>query len=116
MSGRYDLTVEQGATFGLSLTWKDAAGTPIDLTGYSARAHIRSMTQSASTLLEMTTANSRIVLGGPAGTIVLSASSAVTAALAAPIDAVWDLELESGAGTVTRLLEGNVHIDPEVTR
>lgn len=116
MSGRYNLDIEQGATFGLTLTWKDAAGTPIDLTGYSARAHIRSMTQSASTLLEMTTVNSRIVLGGGAGTIVLSASAAVTAALAAPVDAVWDLELESGAGTVTRLLAGDVHVSAEVSR
>jgi hypothetical protein len=29
---------------------------------------------------------------------------------------VWDLELVSGAGVVTRLIEGNVVVSPEVTR
>ena len=29
---------------------------------------------------------------------------------------VYDIEITSGAGTVTRLMEGNVTVNPEVTR
>lgn len=38
MAGNWTLHIEQGATFDTTLTWKNAAGTPVDLTGFTARA------------------------------------------------------------------------------
>lgn len=116
MAGNWTLQIEQGATFDTTLTWKDSAGTPINLTGYSARAQVRSMHTSATPIVDMTVGNGRLTLGGAAGTIRILLSDADTAALPAPFDGVWDLELESGAGVTTRLLEGSATVSPEVTR
>jgi hypothetical protein len=67
-------------------------------------------------VLTLTTENAGITLGGAAGTITLSATATVTAALTAPFSGVYDLELVSGGGVVTRLLEGVATVSPEVTR
>lgn len=108
------LICEQGATFAYSITWKDSTGTPINLTGYSARMQVRPAVSSSTLRLELTSANGRISLGGSAGTISLSISAADTAALPAG-GYVYDLELVSGA-TVTRLMQGAFEVRAEVTR
>jgi len=110
----YDLTIEQGATFSLVITYKDN-GVAVNLTGYTARMQVRATLESASTLVELTTANSRIALGGTAGTITLTISATDTAALTAG-RGVYDLELVSGSGIVTRLLQGVATISRNVTR
>ena len=112
----YNLEINQGATLALVATWSDSAGTAINLTGYTARLNVRETYASTSAVLTLTTENSGIVLGGAAGTITLAATATVTAALTAPFSGVYDLELVSGGGVVTRLLEGSATISPEVTR
>lgn len=113
---RYDMTIFQGADFERVLTW--SLGEPsvlVNLTGYSARMQLRTYTESADVVLELTTANGRISLGGAAGTIELNLGATETEALAANQYA-YDLEVVSPSGFVTRLLEGFVNVDPEVTR
>lgn len=112
----YNLEINQGATLALVATWKDSAGTAVNLTGYTARLNVRETYSSASAILTLTTENGGITLGGSAGTITLSASATTTAALTAPFSGVYDLELVSGGGVVTRLLEGVATVSPEVTR
>lgn len=107
-------TAGQGETWNLNLLWKDSAGTPVNLTGYSARMQARSTYAATATALSIT-AGSGITLGGTAGTIAISVPAATTAALGAA-SYVFDLEVESGAGVVTRLVEGNLIVTPEVTR
>ena len=111
----YDLTIEQGATFSLVITYKDN-DTPVSLVGYTARMQVRSTMESATVLIELTTgADARIVLGGAAGTITMTISATDTAALTAG-RAVYDLELISGGGVVTRLIQGVCTISRNVTR
>jgi hypothetical protein len=110
----YDLLIEQGATFSQVITYKEA-GVAVNLTGYTARMQVRASLESASALVELTTANSRIALGGTAGTITLSIAAADTAALTSG-RGVYDLELVSGSGIVTRLLQGVATISRNVTR
>lgn len=116
MSVRHNITIEQGATFTLNATWKAADGTPVDLTGYSARMQARQTYASATTVLNLTSAGGNIALGGTAGTVVVTISATATAALTAPWAGVYDLELVSAGGVVTRLLEGSARVTPEVTR
>ena len=113
---QYDLVIQQGATFSLAITWKDSTGAAINLTGYTARMQARSTYDATTSILSLTSASGDIVLGGAAGTITITASATITAALTAPFSGVFDLELVSGSGVVTRLLEGAVSISPEVTR
>jgi hypothetical protein len=115
LGNRYDLEIKQGATLSLTATWKDSSGTAVNLTGYTARMQVRATYDSSSTILSLTS-SSGITLGGSAGTIAITASATTTAALTAPWSGVWDLELVSGGGEVTRLLEGAATVSPEVTR
>jgi hypothetical protein len=113
---RLDLIIEQGATFNRSVTYLQANGTPYDITGYSARMQIRS-TYGGTLLLDLTTANGRLVIDGPAGRITISIDAVTTASLVAG-EGVYDLEVVSPAATpvVTRLLEGAVTVTSEVTQ
>jgi hypothetical protein len=110
----YDILIEQGATFSQLVTYKDN-GVAVNLTGYTARMQVRSTLESATTVVELTTANGRIALGGAAGTISLTISATDTAGLTAG-RGVYDLELVSGSGIVTRLLQGVCTISRNVTR
>jgi hypothetical protein len=60
------------------------------------------------------TLNAGIALGGAAGTIVITIDANYTSALDDGTY-VYDLELTSSSGTVTRLLEGQFIVTPEVT-
>lgn len=115
IAGTYDMVVDQGATLSRTITWKDSAKNPIDLTGYSARMQVRANVTATTTVIELTTANSRIALGGVAGTVTLTVSAADTAAVPAG-RYVYDLELVSGSGVVNRLIMGNFVVRAEVTR
>jgi hypothetical protein len=110
----YDLCIPAGATFSRVIRWK-ADGANVNLSGYTARMQIRPTAASATTTLSLTTENSRIALGGTAGTITLSISATDTAAIAAG-RYVYDLELVSAGGIVTRLLQGIVTVSANVTR
>jgi len=116
MANTYTLTVNQGETLSLVATWKDSTGTPVNLNGYTAAATLRETYSSSGTVLYLATTNSGIALGGTAGTITLTAAATATRALTAPQSGVYDLELTSGGGVVTRLLEGQFNVTPEVTR
>jgi hypothetical protein len=113
-AGVWNIVIEQGGTFSNTVTWKDGSGVAVNLTGYTARMQIRKNPDSFVTLVEITTENGGITLGGAAGTIALLITAAVTATLPAG-PAKYDLELISGS-TVTKLLKGDVSILPEVTR
>ena len=111
--GALDLDLYQGATFSYVLTW-EVGGDPVNLTSYTARLQARATPDATSTALSLTT-GSGIALGGALGTITLTRSAAQTAALT-PGRYLYDLELESAGGVVTRLVEGELTIHPEVTR
>jgi hypothetical protein len=127
-AGLYTFTIEQGATYQSEITWKNAANTAVNLTGYTARMQIRSEQTGSGTLYQTlntsaSIANTGICLSGSAGTNPLSSGSIAititatdTAALNFGTDdmAYYDLEMTSGT-TVTRLLQGKVKLSKQVT-
>lgn len=113
MSGRYAVTIEQGATWQLTVTWTDSSGALVNLTGYTAVATVKT-TYGGTTVLSATSVGGTITLGGAAGTIAINVPAATTAAASAQTG-VWDLLLTSGSGVKTRLLEGPVTITPGVS-
>lgn len=116
-AGEYDLTMEQGATFDRLLTYKPDGVNPADLTGYTARMQVRKRLATPDPpMLELTTENGRITLGGAAGTIRLYVTDEDTMSELEGRRGVYDLELQTPGGEVIRLLEGTVTIDPNVTR
>lgn len=111
----HNLTIPQGADYGLSLQYKDAEGNVVVLTGYTARLAIRSSYAAPTELIRLTTENGSITIDDANGVINLAITSANTANLPAS-NSVYDLELISPSGMVERLIEGTVRITPEVTR
>ena len=111
--GALNLTMYQGASWDYTLTWT-TSGTPVNLTSYTARMDVRVAHDSPDTVLELVSGTG-ITLGGTAGTILLEASPTTTAGVASG-QYVYDLELVSPGSAVTRLVEGLLICDPEVTR
>lgn len=114
-AGFYHFIIEQGATFKHTLTLKDSSDTVINLTGYSAEMDLKKNQDDSSDVITLTVANSRITMGGGAGTIVLEISASDTTSLAVG-DGVYDLEITDSSGKVDRILEGTYSIRGNVSR
>ena len=80
--------------------------------------HIRSTRDSPIVLVELTSTNGRIALGGVAGTIVLTLTAEETALIDWTF-AVYDLELfydDAGTEVVDKIIGGSITVVQEVTR
>ena len=108
----YNLVIDQGSDFAIDLTIKEL-GSAKDLSGYSARAQMRS-TRTASTVAATFTCT---VFPLPAnGVVKMQLANAVSSALTAG-RYFYDLEIHtSGNAVVRRLIQGEVTLNPEVTR
>lgn len=123
MTVRYDLQVNQGETFTKVFTYKNPDGSLIDLTGYSARMQVRTNYEAPTFLLELTTANGGIVIGGTAGTITINITPAQTLAIAITSlvgippyqNFVYDLEIALGS-TIRKFLNGFFTLTKAATR
>lgn len=109
----YDMVIKQGSTFQKIITLKNADGTPMNLTGYTARSQFRRNHRSDAVEFSMTTENGRITIDGSLGKVTLNIPASDTATLEGKY--VYDLELVSGT-YVDRFLQGEVTVDLEVTR
>ena len=114
-AGRYNIKIEQGATFRFDITYKDSTQQPVNLTGCTVRMQIRPIPSSTTILVNATQANGKIAVVPLTGRITVTLSATATAALDFTT-ARYDLEIAALDGTVTRLLEGAVQLSPEVTR
>jgi hypothetical protein len=102
-AGRYDLKLRAGTDLTISPVYKNPAGSPINLTGFTARASFRRGPKSAS-LLNLST-GSGITLGGVLGTVSITITAAQATTLLGR--GVFAVELVSGGGLVEEFIEGN---------
>ena len=132
-AGRYSFVIEQGATTDFEVIYNNSTGTPVDLTGFTARMSIR-QSQISTSQLYITLSSSL----GPCGTGLNLSGSQTSAGYPHPLssgsigiyisaasssvlnfnEGYYDLELMSGSGdctTVTRLLMGQVKLSNEIT-
>ena len=115
-AGFHHFVIEQGATFSKTLTLKDSSDTLINLTGYAGgEMDLRTHHDSSSAFLTLTTSNSRMALGGTAGTVTLTISASDTSGLDIQ-DGVYDLELTDGNSNIYRILEGTFQVRPQVSK
>lgn len=128
MAGVLDLPIDQGETF----RWKLLFATrplvegdpwvPVDLTGATGRMQVREKYDSPI-LVEATTENGGLTLGGTDGTVEVYLSDAQTDAMGVKegssrprTAAVYDIEIIFPSGDVKRLIQGAVAINPNITR
>lgn len=128
-AGKYNFTIEQGATVDFEIQYKDSNNNPVDLTGYSGRMMIRSnfadsspttyLTLSSSLNTDGTGLNfsgSRNTKPPTSGSIGIYISACTSSALTF-VTARYDLEIYSGSNCpyTVRLLEGQVNLSKQVT-
>ncbi len=118
-AGVLNLKCEQGATFSRTVTISTGTpATPMNLTGYTARASVRKEATGPE-LVAMTCT----ILTPANGSIVISLTAAQTAAIVTTGKRwseasiyCYDLEIQSAGGTVLRVLNGEFQVSPEVTK
>lgn len=124
-AGRYSFTIEQGSTLNLELQYKDASGTPINLSDYGGRMQIRPTVGSSTIYITLSSSlepdGTGLNFSGSngqtppsSGSIGMYISAVSSSALNFDMG-VYDLEIYSGS-VVTRILEGQVKLSKEVTR
>ena len=111
----YNATIDQGATWTLEVVYKNEAGTPINLTGYTAALQIRQNYYDTTALITLTSPSNGIVITGATGKINITMTNVQTGGLDEGFY-VYDLEITSSGGIVTRLIQGQFTVSPEVTR
>jgi len=106
-----DFGVDSGSTWKINMTWTNNDGTPIDLGGYIGRMYLK-RNYDKPTAFEITTTNGRMAVG--LGFINWTVSDELTGTLSGSY--LYDLEMQSYNGEVTRLFQGSVVFSPEVTK
>ena len=118
-AGKYSFSLEQGVTLSRLIQWLDSTGTPIPLTGYTARMQIRSTIESDTVILSITSTyseNGVLTIAEATGKILIYIPASVTATFTSH-RMVYDLEIvNTDTGEVIRLLEGKIKLSEEVTR
>jgi len=110
MSARADIIIDQGTTFSTVVTVTEDTGGVVNLTGYSANAMIRKHHTSSTITKTFTITN-----GGTNGQLTLALDAANTAAMDSG-RYVYDVKVTSGGYVVSRVVEGLVTVNPNVTR
>ena len=123
-AGKYNLLIEQGATFEVELQYKDSNGVAVDLSGYSGRLQIRPSIGSTTSYLCLSSSlqpdGTGLNFSGSNGATPPKSGSigiyisAITSSMLTFDTGVYDLEIASGS-FVARLLQGNVQLSKEVT-
>jgi hypothetical protein len=125
MAAKYNIKVDQGSTRDFYVRPKQPGGEPFDFDGYGARMQIRQTFESATPLLELTTANGGITFPTAAqmladwsrdedGWLKVSMTATQTTAITAGTY-VYDIEVYTGT-FVQRVIEGSIQFRREVTR
>lgn len=115
------LYIYQGQTFDDRLALTNADGTPVVLTGYSARMQARADVTDTTPVLDWSTTDGEIVIDGPNGTITFNVSADATYALPTGNEFtswVYDLRIFNAASPVyaERVVQGMLNVSPAVTR
>ena len=105
-----NLSVDQGADFSAEIIVQDSTGTVANLTGYTGAGQIRK-TYSSSTKVDFTVT----IVSVLQGTLGISLSNSVTNGMKAG-RYVYDVEItKTSNGEKTRVVEGQITINPGVT-
>lgn len=111
----YNTIIDQGADWFFNVTYDNPDGTPVNLTGYTAALQLRSLPTDATAVLSLAT-GSGITITAITGLVAIHATATQTRSIDEGIY-YYDLEITSpGTSVVTRLIQGQVEVSPEVTR
>jgi hypothetical protein len=104
-----NLFVDAGSTYSNTITVSASNGQPLNLTGYSVASQMRK-SYGSSTVHSFTAS----ILDAPAGKVRLQLTDEQSAAIPAG-RWLYDVEISSPSGAVTRVVEGIVTVTPQIT-
>jgi len=105
-----NIQLDQGSVFNSTIDVEDVNGNPASLSGYTARGQVRK-TYSSSTAVDFTAA----ITDASNGKVAISLTDTQTGGMK-PGRYVYDVEVLSSSGAVTRIVEGQCEVMPRVTR
>ncbi len=120
-AGKVNIKHKQGDYFHRQWTWKvkvdpedpESELVAVNLSGYSAKIQVREAAgETGAADLEFSTAAGTIVLGGAAGTIVVTDSTTENWVVGRY---KWELELTAPSGAKRTLLQGSWVVEAQVT-
>jgi len=111
-AGKYDFLIEQGTTFRKIFRWRQSNGTPVDLTGTTAKMQAWD-DDHRTKLIDFNTQGS-ITIDAEAGAVTVELPDSVTTALTFDI-ARHDLKLTSPNTDKTRLIQGRIRLSRQET-
>lgn len=120
IAGIYNIYCQQGATFTriFDIEYPDNTDPTIfykyDFTGFTGRMQVRRTVESTTPLITLTTENGGMEIVPLDGRIIINMSAEQTSALSS--SGVYDIEIESFEGTVSRVVQGVFTLSLEVTR
>ncbi len=114
MAVQYNVEIDQGADWFFNVTYEQPAGTPVNITSYTAALQLRSLPDTPTAVLSLTT-GSGITITGASGLVAVHATAAQTGAIVSG-DYYYDLEITSPQEIVTRLVQGQALVNAQVTR
>ena len=117
-AGTYNFTIEQGADLNKTLTfYTDSTRTStVDLSTHTIAMQIRKEKSSVDTIDELSSGTARIdTTNAGSGIIILKWPSSISSKFNFD-KAVYDLELTTAGGVVSRPLEGTITLSKEVTK
>lgn len=114
-AGIYHIDCEQGSTLkrDFHLQQSDAN---MDLTGYSVRMKVKIEADDLDTLLSVSTATGEITIDPDPTTGRFSLVVPATTTDAITSSGVYDIEIESSGGEVTKVLKGDFNLYKTATR
>jgi hypothetical protein len=107
----YNLDIQQGSSYSIRFNVKNDDGTYVNLSGYSARGHIKYRYSDATKLLDL---NPQIHSSYVSGIVDVNLTAAQTAGLPI-IQGIYDIEIFNSGGYVAEVIDGKVFVQPNVT-
>lgn len=109
MAIKANIIIDQGTDFAAIIDLETTSSTPYDLVGYTVAAQMRK-NYSSSTATTFTCSHN-----GADGQISITLGKNLTT-LIDPGRYLYDIEITSASGTVTRVVEGTATVTPGMTR
>lgn len=109
MAIKANIVIDQGTDFSATIDVLDAEDNVFDLTGYTPAAQMRKNYASSSAVTFTATDNDTL------GQITIELTSNTTSQLE-PGRYLYDVEITSPGGTISRVVEGIATVTPGITR
>lgn len=117
MAQNYTLKIDAGAHYFLTVWWEQPDGEPMKMNDYTARMMLRKKYSDMTPLISLTS-DDNLTITPAEGRVDIVITNIQSGLLSDSKEAkgVYDLEVESAEGIVTRLLGGEWIASPEATK